>query len=58
MTLEKIAYLIVNNELIKKNDSCFELWRQNEICENCISMRAYEDDTTVKNFFSDSNFYC
>lgn len=26
--------------------SCFDFWGKNKICDNCISMRAYNDNTT------------
>ena len=25
---------------------CFDKWGQSRVCENCISMRAFNDDTT------------
>lgn len=34
--------------------TCYDLWRRNEYCSNCISMRAYlENDTFVKMEFSE-----
>ncbi|MDT8719714.1 GGDEF domain-containing protein [Clostridium sp. 19966] len=32
-----------------ENDSCFDLWKKNSFCKNCISMRAYiNNDTFIK----------
>lgn len=37
------------NHLIETKQSCYGIWNNNEICENCISMRAYnENDTFIK----------
>lgn len=39
----------VENEIHEADMPCYEFWKRPEICDNCISMRAYmEDDIFVK----------
>ena len=36
-------------EIIPVLESCFGIWGKGEVCKNCISMRAYnENDTVIK----------
>jgi len=35
-----------DNEGVISSKPCFDFWEKNKICDNCISMRAYNDDTT------------
>ena len=39
----------VENEIHEADMPCYEFWKRQETCDNCISMRAYmEDDIFVK----------
>lgn len=39
----------VENEIQEADMPCYDFWKRQEICDNCISMRAYvEDDIFVK----------
>lgn len=39
-------------------EHCFHFWKSGEICENCISMRAYrEKDTFIKMEYTDDEIY-
>lgn len=35
-----------NNEKADDKIHCFDFWGKNKVCDNCISMRAYHDNTT------------
>lgn len=35
-----------NNVAVNGKIHCFEVWGKNKICDNCISMRAYNDEKT------------
>lgn len=48
---KKVVFERDKNELELKDafDNCFDMWCKNEICNNCISMRAYnENDVCIK----------
>jgi diguanylate cyclase (GGDEF)-like protein len=56
----------VNRKVIKLHDNleeytqehCFNFWKKGEMCENCISMRAYrEKDTFIKMEYKDQDIY-
>ncbi|MDF2540419.1 MAG: diguanylate cyclase [Herbinix sp.] len=34
------------NKLIEENLHCFEFWERKQTCNNCVSMRAYQDNET------------
>lgn len=42
--LKKTAYTVIENKLDKENNPCYDFWKQNKICQNCISIRAYKDN--------------
>ncbi|RKD28774.1 GGDEF domain-containing protein [Thermohalobacter berrensis] len=55
-----------NNKIIYWEDSvgkeingyCYEFWKRNKSCSNCISMRAYsQDETIIKLEYKDKNVY-
>jgi len=35
-----------NNKISISDESCYGIWKNNEFCKNCISMRAYNEKTT------------
>ena len=38
-----------SNKLIGVRETCHDIWKKDEICKNCISMRAYnENDIFIK----------
>lgn len=46
---EKKSLIIDNNDEINLEDFCYEFWRRDLACENCVCMRAYlNNDTFVK----------
>lgn len=38
---------IKGNELLVEDFVCYEFWERQKLCENCISMRAYNEDDTI-----------
>jgi diguanylate cyclase (GGDEF)-like protein len=44
--LQKRVLVFKNNEIIDDEIQCFDFWSRNQVCDNCISMRAYNDNTT------------
>lgn len=47
-----------NGEKITENKKCFQLCNRDTICENCISIRAYNENTSVMKFeYIDNNIY-
>lgn len=43
---EKKVYEYKNEEVAVNELHCFDFWGKNQVCENCISMRAYRDNST------------
>jgi len=44
--------------LINSGEICHKIWANQEICENCVSMRAYnEDDTIIKMEYTPERIY-
>ena len=39
-----------NDEVIKENIKCFKLCNRDSVCENCISIRAHNENTSVMKF--------
>ncbi|WP_195987347.1 GGDEF domain-containing protein [Clostridium sp. D53t1_180928_C8] len=39
-----------NGKVIKENIKCFKLCNRDSVCENCISIRAYNQNTSVMKF--------
>lgn len=47
-----------NGEKTTENKKCFHLCNRDTICENCISIRAYNENTSVMKFeYIDNNIY-
>jgi len=44
--LQKRVIEYGNNEVPISEIHCFDFWGKNKVCDNCISMRAYNDNTT------------
>ena len=42
----KKVYEYKNEEVAVNELHCFDFWGKNQVCENCISMRAYRDNST------------
>ena len=38
------VFVLSDDSLVETESPCYELWLREEICETCISYRAYEDD--------------
>lgn len=56
--LRKKTINIKNNTLIETNIKCFDFWEKTQICDNCISMRAFnENKTFVKVEYSPKKVY-
>ncbi|SHH14387.1 diguanylate cyclase (GGDEF) domain-containing protein [Thermosyntropha lipolytica DSM 11003] len=56
--VKKIPYMLKDNRLEENEDSCYSFWKQNTICANCISMRAFnEEETYVKIEFNGKKVY-
>jgi diguanylate cyclase (GGDEF)-like protein len=45
--LEKKVLNLSENAVCETGDTCYDFWRNNAICDNCISMRAYNENETV-----------
>ncbi|MBF7096368.1 GGDEF domain-containing protein [Alkalibacter mobilis] len=53
----KVIYT-VGNEVEEEDVSCYKFWGQNKMCDDCVSMRAYEnEDTFVKIKYTKSQVY-
>lgn len=49
---------LTEGELCGGEHACYDFWRNNTVCENCISMRAYnEDDTFFKIVSKEDKIY-
>src|SRR6056297_347432 len=46
--IKEVIFVRKNKELNYANqkDSCYDFWENNEVCSNCISMRAYNENNT------------
>ena len=44
--LQKKVIEYKNNAEIVEEIHCFDFWGKNKVCDNCISIRAYNDNTT------------
>lgn len=44
--LQKKVMEYKNNEAVMGEMRCFDFWGKNKVCSNCISMRAYNNDST------------
>ncbi len=44
--LQKKIVEYKNNSTIVEDIHCFDFWGKNKVCDNCISMRAYNDNNT------------
>jgi len=45
--LKKKVYAVVNNELVEKDNHCYAFWGKNIVCDNCISMRAINENDAI-----------
>lgn len=56
--LGKRVLEIRENDLLKLDIECYNYWKKEQICDNCISMRAFnEDDTFYKMEYIDGNVF-
>jgi len=56
--LSKKVVNYVNNNVSELTIRCFDFWGKNAICENCISMRAFNENLTfVKIEYTSGNIY-
>jgi len=44
--LQKKVIDNINNDAVIDESHCFDFWGKNKVCDNCISMRTYNDNTT------------
>jgi len=44
--LQKRVITDKNGTILMKEVHCFDFWENNRVCDNCISMRAYNDNST------------
>ena len=44
--LQKTVIQYKNKEVVIDGIHCFDFWGKNKVCDNCISMRAYNDNKT------------
>ena len=44
--LQKSVIEYKNSDAVLENVHCFDFWKNNKVCDNCISMRAYNDNST------------
>ena len=42
--VNKIVIMKENDDILKIETKCYFFWNKNEVCENCISMRAYNEN--------------
>lgn len=56
---KKVYYFFSKEkEYFEEEDSCFEFWKQNKVCSNCISMRAYaQEETFMKIEYNGEKIY-
>src|SRR5665647_581908 len=48
----------INNTVTELDVKCFDFWRKNKICDNCISIRAFnENKTFVKIEYTPNKIY-
>lgn len=46
------------NKLCEEGIACYEFWKKQQLCDNCVSIRAFnEDDTVFKIEYKDDNVY-
>ena len=56
--LQKTVIQYKNKEVVIDGIHCFDFWGKNKVCDNCISMRAYNDNKTyVKIEYSKDKIY-
>ncbi|MFZ7121806.1 MAG: GGDEF domain-containing protein [Eubacteriaceae bacterium] len=45
-------------DVVEKNENCYKFWATNTMCENCVSIRAYnEDDAYYKINYANDNIF-
>ena len=45
--LKKEVLSLADDTMIKQGGNCFDTWKKGKICDNCISMRAYNENETM-----------
>ncbi len=56
--LKKRVIEVRGNECLTSDTICHDYWERDRLCDNCISMRAYnEDDTFFKMEYKNSNVF-
>ena len=56
--INKKVIKLTNNETHILDTNCFDFWEQNKVCNNCISMRAYNNNESfVKIEYNDNKTY-
>lgn len=56
--LAKKVLEMSENELLTSDITCYDYWKKNQSCDNCISMRAFnEDDTFFKMEYKNGNVF-
>ncbi len=56
--ISKRVLEVRENELFKSDIVCYDMWKRNQMCDNCISMRAFnEDDTFFKMEYKDDSIF-
>lgn len=45
--LSKRVLEVKENEFFTADIACYDYWKRNQLCENCISMRAFNEDETI-----------
>ncbi len=58
--IEKTVYGIIKstNAAINAEDTCYHIWKDHKICDNCISIRAYQHNKSfTKIEYTASNIY-
>lgn len=56
--LKKKVISFKENDISTEDIKCFDFWEKGQVCENCISMRAYNDNASyVKIEYNDDKMY-
>lgn len=45
--VRKKVYDVINNKLVEQDNHCYTFWGKNLICDNCISIRAYNENDAI-----------
>jgi len=56
--IHKMVFDYKNNSINDLDIKCFDFWNKNDLCDNCISIRAYnENETFVKFEYNNEKIY-